>query len=148
MFGLTPFNRQVMQKNNSDFVDFYNMIDDFFNDSFSPVRSLRNDTFKMDVKENEKEYLIEAEVPGIKKEDIKLDYNGDKLIISIQKNEEVNEQKDNYIHRERKSSSMQRGVYLKNIKADSIDATLEEGILKIIAPKVEINENRYQIEIK
>jgi HSP20 family protein len=124
------------------------MIDDFFNDSFSPVRSLRNDTFKMDVKENEKEYLIEAEVPGIKKEDIKLDYNGDKLIISIQKNEEVNEKKDNYIHRERKSSSMQRGIYLKDIKADSIDAKLEEGILKIIAPKVEINENRYQIEVK
>ena len=148
MFGLTPFSRNAVQKNNDGFVDFYNIIDDFFNDSFLPVRSLRNDTFKMDVKENEKEFLIEAEMPGIKKEEVKLDYNDGRLIISVHKDEQVNDEKDNYIHRERRVSSMQRGIYLKNIKLDAIDAKLENGILKIIAPKLEIAENKHQIEIK
>ncbi|MDF2613871.1 MAG: Hsp20/alpha crystallin family protein [Clostridia bacterium] len=148
MFGLTPFNRNVVQKTNNEFVDFYNIIDDFFNDSFLPMRSLRNDTFKMDVKENEKEFLIEAEMPGVKKEEIKLDYNDGRLVISVQKDEQINEEKNNYIHRERRVSSMQRGVYLKNIKIDGIDAKLENGILKIVAPKLEIAENKCQIEIK
>ncbi|WP_070000231.1 Hsp20/alpha crystallin family protein [Cellulosilyticum sp. I15G10I2] len=148
MFGLTPFNRHAVQKTNNEFVDFYNMIDDFFNDSFLPGRSLRSDTFKLDVKENEQEFLIEAEMPGIKKEEINLDYNDGRLTILVQRNEEVNEEKQNYIHRERRAASMQRGLYLKNIKADSIDAKLENGILKIIAPKLELEANKQRIEIK
>jgi len=148
MFGLTPFSRSAVQKNNDGFVDFYNIIDDFFSDRALPTRNLRNDTFKMDVKENEKEFLIEAEIPGVKREEVKLDYDEGNLIISVQKNEQVDEEKDNDIHRERRVSSMQRGIYLKNIKRDAIDAKLENGILKIIAPKMEIQENRQQIEVK
>ncbi len=148
MFGLTPFSRHNVQKANHDFVDFYNMIDDFFNDSFLPMRSLRNDTFKMDIKENDHEYFIEAEMPGINKEEVKLDYNDGRLTILVQKNEEINEEKQSYVHRERRTSSMQRGVYLKNVKADGIDAKLENGILKITAPKLEIPDNKYRIEVK
>ena len=149
MFGLTPFNRNsTVRRTNNEFVDFYNIIDDFFNDSFLPMRSLKNDTFKVDVKENDKEFLIEAELPGVKKEEVNLDYNDGRLVIQVKKDEQLNEEKENYVHRERRVSSMQRGIYLKNVKSDAIEARLEEGILKIVAPKLEIEEHKYRIEIK
>lgn len=141
MFGLTPFNRN-RALTNTGANDFYNAIDDFFNDSFMPLRSfLSNDTFKIDIKETEGAYLVEAEMPGIKKEEIQLDYHNDSLIISVQRQEEINEDKDNYIHRERRMSAMQRSIYLKDINEESIEAKLEDGILKIIASKQVIAES-------
>jgi len=148
MFGLTTFNRNAVQRSNNEFANFYNIIDDFFNDSFFTSRSLQSDNFKIDIKENEKDFLIEAELPGVKKEEIKLDYNEGRLLIGVQKNEEVKEEKDNYIHRERKVTSMQRVIYLKNIQSEHIDARLEDGVLKIVAPKLAIEEHKRQIEVK
>lgn len=149
MFGLTPFNRNNVQRtNNNEFENFYSMVDNFFNDSFFPMRNLRNDTFKIDVRDNMNEYLIEAEMPGVKKEDIKIDYNEGRLMIAVHRDEQVEEERNNYIHRERRLASMQRGVYLKNVKPDGITAKLEDGVLKIKAPKVDTGESKYQIEIE
>lgn len=150
MFGLTPFNHNnVVQNNNKGVTDFYNAIDDFFNDSFLPFRSLRDDTFKVDIKETDKAYLIEAEMPGVKKEEINLDYRNDSLIIAVQRNEEVNEEKENYVHRERRMSSMQRSVYLRDINEEGIEAKLEDGVLKVNVPKQESTQNpKRRIEIQ
>lgn len=149
MLGLTPFSKNQLQKRNGyDLMDFYNMFDDFFDDGLFGVRNLRNDTFKMDVKEQEQGYLIEAELPGIKKEEIKLDYQDGRLMISISRQEEVNEEKENYIHRERRTSSMQRSLYLKDVNIQGIEAKLEDGVLKISLPKTEVASNRLQIEVK
>ncbi len=149
MFGLTPFNKNhVSRTKNNEFADFYNMVDDFFNHSFFPMRNLRNDTFKIDVKDSKEAYLVEAEMPGIKKEDVKIDFNDGRLILSVQRDEQVEEEKNNYIHRERRLTSMQRGVYLKDIKPDEITAKLENGVLRISAPKMNHTDNGYKIEIE
>lgn len=148
MFGLTPFNRNVAAKTNNELVDFYNMFDDFFNDSFFPMRNLRNDTFKIDVKETDNAFLIEAEIPGVPKEEVKLDYHEGRLLIAVQRDEKINEENENYIHKERRLTSMQTGIYLKNVKSEKIDAKLENGVLKITAPKQEVVENRHQIQIQ
>lgn len=149
MLGLTPFNKNQLQKRNGyDLMDFYNMFDDFFDDNMLGLRSLRNDTFKMDVKEQEQSYLVEAELPGIKKEEIKLDYQDGRLMISVSRQEEVNEEKENYIHRERRTSSMQRSIYLKDVDLGKIEAKLEDGVLRISLPKTEPTSNRLQIEVK
>ncbi|MHC1750538.1 MAG: Hsp20/alpha crystallin family protein [Cellulosilyticaceae bacterium] len=145
MFRMTPFNRiNLERRNGSEFSDFYNMVEDFFNE----VTDTQYDTFKMDVRENENEYAIEAELPGVQKEEIKIDYQQGNLMISVIRQEEVQEEKDNFIHRERRLASMKRGIYLKNIKAEAISAKLEDGILHMIVPKCEVHENRLQIEIK
>ncbi|MEA4987858.1 MAG: Hsp20/alpha crystallin family protein [Anaerovorax sp.] len=149
MYGLTPFNRnQIQKRDGRDFVDFYNMFDDFFNNNFLNTRNLKTDTFKLDVKEQDSSFIIEAEMPGIKKEDIKLDYQNDNLIITVQSNEEIKEEKENFIHRERRTTSMQRSVYLKDIDVQNIDAKLQDGILQIVLPKTEPSAGRLQIEIK
>lgn len=138
----------MQRRGDSNFVDFYNMLDDFFSDSFFSPRSLRNDTFKMDVKDLEASYVVEAELPGIKKEEIKLDYENDRLIISVESTQSVDEEKENYVHKERRRTSLQRALLLKNIDVSRIDAKLEEGVLTILIPKLEEQSNKIQIEIK
>ena len=146
MTRLIPFNRKNTNLTNATgFNDFYNMLDDFFNDSFmsSPSRNLLRDTFKIDIEERENEYLIEAELPGIKKEEIDLNIEDDNLCISVNRNrtEETNSDDKgekngkNYIHRERRSTSMSRRVRLANAKFDEITAKLDNGVLAVSIPK-------------
>jgi len=150
---LIPFNRKNTNLTRTDtgFDTLYNMLDDFFNDSFAPNRNLLRDTFKIDIEEKENEYLIEAELPGVKKEEINLNIEDDNLCVSVNRMEETNNDgKDgkNYIHRERRVSSMSRRVRLANAALDEIKAKLEEGILTITVPKyVKANTSR-KIEIE
>ncbi len=149
MLGLTPFNKNQLQRQNGyDLMDYYNMFDDFFDKDLFNMRSLKNDTFKMDVKELDQSFLIEAEMPGVKKDEIQLEYQDNRLSISINRQEEVNEERENFIHRERRISSMQRSIFLKDVNIESIDAKLEEGILKIQIPKSEPKVSKVQIEVK
>ncbi|MGM9988388.1 MAG: Hsp20/alpha crystallin family protein [Bacillaceae bacterium] len=147
MFGITPFNRRTIttQRTNDPFMEMFNVMDNFFGDRMRP---LMNDTFKVDVKENDDAYLIEAEMPGVKKEDIQLDYGQDILTINVKHEEEVNDEKDNYVHRERHMSSMQRSIQLPNMNHEAIKAKLEDGVLKIVVPKVEIAPPKNKIEIE
>ena len=72
MVGLVPFNKRNRSLSaNSRFDDFYNVLDDFFSSDWPLKRSLAFDTFKVDVRDNGSEYLIDAEMPGIDKKDIK-----------------------------------------------------------------------------
>ncbi len=146
MTGLTIFNRPPVSRRN-DFVDFYNMIDDFFGDS-SLSRTARAEAFKMDLKENDDNYTIEAELPGIAKENIKISFDEGTLYIGVEQEASKDEEKGNYIYRERTCSSMARSVHLRDIDIDKIDAKLEEGILTIIVPKLELVEKKKQIEVK
>ena len=147
MAGLIPFNK----KNNSLSMwgcDPFDFIDDFFNDSFLSSRNLMRDTFKIDVKETEKEYLIEAELPGIQKDEVNLNLNDGKLSISVNREENINAEKENYIHRERRYSSMSRSVYLADSTPDNIKAKMENGILAITVTKKEKSKNSHKIEIE
>ena len=141
MAGLIPFNRRnnKLANTNTDFQNFYNMLDDFFSDGMMSSRNLLRDTFKIDIEETEKEYLITAELPGIKKEEIDLDIDGENLCISVNRIEEVNNENDkkNYIHRERRTSSMSRRIKLADASLNEVKAKLEEGVLTVTIPKDE-----------
>ena len=147
MAGLVPFNNRL-SLNQAGFEDFYNVLDDFFNDSLTPRRSLRSDTFKLDVHEKEKEYCIEAELPGIKKEEIGIELNDGKLTISVKREENMEEQNKNYLHKERRFTSMQRSIFLADVNADGIKAKLEEGVLSLSIPKQEKIDTTKRISIE
>jgi HSP20 family protein len=148
MAGLIPFNKNLPSFRPRGFEDFYNMLDDFFSDAWSPRRSLSGDTFKIDVQENEREYLVDAELPGVKKEEISLELNDDRLTIGIQKEENNEEKRKNYIHRERRFSSMRRSIYLADANPEEVKAKLEDGVLKIVIPKAVKADNMRRIEIE
>ena len=150
MAGLIPFNRKnnELAQTNTGYDDFYNMLDDFFNDSWFPSRSLLRGTFKVDIRESDDEYNIEAELPGIKKEEIDLSMEEDNLCISVNRSEAVNKDGENYIHRERRATSMSRRIRLANAVFDDVKAKLEDGVLQICVPKDKKSISMRKIEIE
>jgi HSP20 family protein len=148
MAGLIPFNRKYAAMLPTGFEEFYNVLDDFFSEGPGPKRNLARDTFKLDVEETPEEFKIQAELPGIKKEEIDLALSDGKLTISVKKEENVEEEKKNYIHRERRVSSMARNIYLGDAKAEGIKAKLEDGILTIVVEKERKADKTVSIEIE
>ncbi|MDF2654274.1 MAG: heat shock protein Hsp20 [Bacillota bacterium] len=148
MTGLVPFNKKNTNLLSTGFEDFYNMLDDFFSDNWSPRRSLARDTFKINVQQNDAEYLIEAELPGVSKDEIDIDLADGRLSISVKKEENINEEKKNYIHRESRYSSMSRSIYLADAETKGIKAKLDNGVLNISVPRQEKNVRTEKIEIE
>lgn len=148
MAGLVPFNRNGFGLRPAGARGFYDMLDDFFADSRLPSRNLFLDTFKIDVKEDEAGYAIDAEMPGVKKEEINLALNEGRLLISVVREESTEDKKENYVHRERRYGSVQRSVYLADADPAAIEAKLEDGLLKITVQKQKKEENVKRIEIK
>jgi HSP20 family protein len=146
MFKLTPFSTSPRKRD--DYVDFYDAIDDFFGSS--PFRSLRNDTFKLDVKEEDKSYVIDADLPGVDREDIKVNYDDQTLIISVEHKEEKEEKddNDNYLHRERRLCAMKRAIHLPDVDPSKVKAKLNNGVLQIIAEKAEHVNEGYAIDVE
>ncbi|MDD7463301.1 MAG: Hsp20/alpha crystallin family protein [Anaerococcus sp.] len=144
----------IIRKNNSllnsNFRDFNNMIDSFFNDDFLSRGSVYESSFKVDVSEKDDSYLVEAEMPGFSKDDIAISLDEGKLVISAQKNEEVDKSDEdkNYIHKERKSSQMSRSMYFPDIDEDNIKASLNDGILEIELGKSQVKETKKHIAIE
>ena len=151
MAGLIPFNRKNnnLARAGTGFEDFYNVLDDFFNDGFMPSsRNLLKDSFKLDIEEKETEYLISAEMPGVKKDEINLSIEEENLCISVNRSEESSKEEKNFIHRERRSSSMSRRVRLAGAKLDEIKAKLDEGILTVTIPKATKESSSRKIDIE
>lgn len=146
MFRIVPSTHNPFARTNNDVA---NLFDDLFNDSFFNETALgysqpSHSSFKVDVKEKEDTYTLEADLPGYAKEEISLEYIDNKLLIHVEKRDEVNEEKGNYIHRERRSYTMERAFFMKDIQADQIKAKLKDGVLTITAPKsVEPDSTRH-----
>lgn len=131
MFGLIPFNTNNSQNKGS--VD--NFFDDFFNDSFLAPINVQKSKFNTDVIEKDNEYEVKAELPGIKKEDIKLDYKNDHLVVSAKREDEHDEKKDRYVRRECSYGEVSRSFYFDDVDEDKISAKFKNGILKVTLPK-------------
>ena len=136
MFGLIPFRTNGLDKKGGTIDDFFN---GFFNDEFFSPMSFgfgNNQKFNADIRETQNEYLVSAELPGVKKEDINLEYRDNTLIISAHRNEEISQEKDNYIRRERTYGKISRAFHVENIDRSQISAKFENGELQIILPKL------------
>ncbi|WP_053955508.1 Hsp20/alpha crystallin family protein [Inediibacterium massiliense] len=141
MFGMTPFNRKnQMLRRNYDLFNMENFFEDFFTHSFFAPMNTTMGQMKVDIKEKENEYIVEAELPGVNKEEIHIDLKDDRLTISVEKNEVTNEEKENYIRKERKYGSMMRNFYIENVEPEKVAAQFNNGILSICLPKKEASQ--------
>ena len=149
MVGMIPFNRRgsYLARPDVGFNDFYNMLDDFFTDSLRTGRNLQRDTFKIDIEDLGNEYRIDAEMPGVSKDEIDLNVEGEDLCIVLNRVETSGSEEKNYIHRERRVTSMTRRVRLADANLGAIKAKLEEGILSITIPKIEKVSDSFKIAI-
>lgn len=147
MLGLVPMNRRKNDLLMSDFNNFDNMLDDFFDDRWWKKRGIIAETFRMDVQENENDYFVEAELPGVKKEEIEVKMDHGRLQISIEREESTEDSKKNYIHRERKCSSLKRSIYLADSDEQGIAAKLDNGVLSLTIPKKKAEDRAKKIDI-
>lgn len=126
--------------------DIDTLFDRFLQDSFFTPSV--NSGIKVDIKEEDNQYLLEAEIPGVKKDQIKVDYDRNYLTISVEQQEEINEEKDHYICRERRLGKTSRTFHAKDIDPDGIEAAYEDGVLKVTLPKTKEAQRKTSIEIK
>ncbi len=107
--------------------------------------------FSTDIRDNGSEFLLEADLPGVKKEDIKLDLSDNILTISAERHSEFEEKdkKGNYVRCERSYGSYQRSFDTTGIDVDKIEAEFKDGVLKLTMPKlVEQKPEPKRLEIK
>ncbi|TDT72016.1 heat shock protein Hsp20 [Hypnocyclicus thermotrophus] len=136
--------------------DYFDSIFDSF-DSFFGSPSLFSDNFQKfstDISETDNAYIISADLPGVKKEDVKLELHEGYLKISAERKEEKEEKNKKFFRKERIYGSFVRNIPLPNylnITKEEIEAKFENGVLNVTIPKKldENNQKQYQtIEIK
>ncbi len=102
----------------------------------------------VDVVEHDDSFVIEAELPGMNKDDIKISVTNDVLTIRGEKKIEKEDKKKNYHRTERSYGSFSRTFALPgNVKADKVDAEFKNGILTVTVPKSEEAKPK-QIDVK
>ena len=92
---------------------------------------------KTDVREHENGYEVDIDLPGFKKEDIKLDLNNGYLTVSAAKGLDKDEQdkKGRFIRQERWSGACSRSFYVGDVKPEDVKARYEHGVLSLSLPK-------------
>ncbi len=148
MAGLVPFNKKKSELMNFGIDDFYNALDDFFTDNWPFRKGFAADTFKVDIQEDDKSYFVTADLPGVKKEELSITIDGGKLCISVAREEKTEDEKKNYVHKERRYSSMRRNIMLEDAAADGVTAKLDNGVLSVTVPKKEKQDTSVKVEVK
>ncbi len=140
-------------------------VDTLFDDLFAPVRALstpyafpeRASTVEslgnlpLDVYETDKELIVEASLPGIKEDEIDIEEHQGILTIRAEHKEERKEEGETWLVQERSVRVFERSFPLPvEVKADKAEAFLENGILRIVFPKVEAEKgitNRIKVSV-
>ncbi|MBC7075171.1 MAG: Hsp20/alpha crystallin family protein [Syntrophomonadaceae bacterium] len=146
--SLLPFRKNETLMPSDLFKGFFgsSFIDDLFDSSLLATATAN---IRTDIKETDKEYIVEAELPGFKKENINVEWQEGVLTISAKQDKEIKEEKDNYIRRERAYGEVARSFRIDGIKEDKITGEYKNGILKIVLPKTEEGKvTGKKIEIK
>ncbi|MDD5772818.1 MAG: Hsp20/alpha crystallin family protein [bacterium] len=104
----------------------------------------------VDIEESKDEYTIKADVPGMKKEDIKISLQDHKLILHGERKEEKEEKKKDYVMKEMEYGSFFRSFDLPySVNPKDIKASYVNGILTVHVPKTEeVKEKEVKIEVK
>jgi HSP20 family protein len=126
MNGLIRYSRPV------DLFDWNRVLDNFFTDV--PLWNSR--TPAVDVKEEDKRYLMEVELPGLTEKDIEVKVEDNILTLSSKKEESKEEKKDGYLIHERRRAEFARTFVLPNdADREQINAEFKNGLLMVQIPK-------------
>lgn len=119
----------------------FDLFDDMFNDSFL-MSGNSSRLMKTDIKEKDKEYVIEMDLPGYEKENIKINIADGYLTIHAVSSKNSSEKEEGkFVRKERYLGECSRSFYIgDDVNEDSIKASFKNGILKVEIPKKEAVE--------
>ena len=129
MRGLMPYRR-------SDVRSVANYFDDFEKAFFGGLPSFGWGTFRTDIVDKGDKFLLKADLPGVTKEDIHLDLDGNELVVSVKHAEDKEEKSENFVRRERVYGSYCRSFDVTGIDTDKITASYKDGVLELSLPKL------------
>ena len=90
----------------------------------------------VDVIERDDKYLLRADVPGFRPDEVKIEVEDDVLTVSAEHQESEEENKDHYLRRERRYGSASRSITLpKGVTPDQVEATCKDGTVEVSVPK-------------
>ena len=140
MFELIPFGRRV------SVYDPFRALDEMERSFFN---SQPSQGFRTDVIDTGDAFKLDAELPGFKKEDIHIDVENDCLTISVERKQEDEQNRPNFVKRERVYGSFSRSFDVSGVEVDQITAAYQDGILTLVMPKkAEIKPVSRKLEIQ
>src|SRR5450759_3925541 len=121
-----------------------------FNDDFFPVLSNRTTSMPaVNIREDEKNYVLDLAIPGIDKKDLNIEMNEDVLTISSEIKNESEETSDGYTRKQFSYATFCRSFYIpENVNREKIDANYKDGILSVSLPKQEEEKNKLSKKIE
>jgi len=123
---------------------------DIFEDNFFPVLSNGNNLKPaVNIREDDKNYVLDFAIPGIDKKDLKIDMNEDVLTILSETKNDSEESKDGYRRKEFSYKAFSRSFYIpENVNREKIEANYKDGILTVSLPKQEEEKNKITRKIE
>jgi len=103
----------------------------------------------IEVKEKEGKLLVTAELPGLKKEDVKVHVDGDSLVVEGERKQEKEEKREGYYHSERSYGKFYRSIPLpEGAKTDQTAAQFNNGVLEVTVPIPEVKTKRQDVPVQ
>ena len=133
----------------------YNPFEELFNEFGKgffvrpfPVPAVGELQMKIDVKEDDKSYTVKADIPGVKKEDIKVDIDGDLVTLKAEAKQEKEEKRgEKVIHSERSYGMVSRSFTLPtDVDEKAAKAEYKDGVLNLVLPK-KANGSAKRVEV-
>lgn len=134
MFTLMPY-RPYLNKPTNRGLGLLN--DNFLRSFFQGDELFASNSFRVDIREKEGTYVLEAELPGVSEDQISLNINNDVLTVAANVASEHKSEKQGYTYCERRTGRLERSFGLDGIAQDQISATYENGILTVLLPKAQ-----------
>ncbi|MFH1880886.1 MAG: Hsp20/alpha crystallin family protein [Bacillota bacterium] len=132
MYTIVPFRRRMNRELPAPF-----LADRFFRSFFDMGDMVGTAGFRVDVREDDNAYQLEAELPGVPKDKINISIEDNMLTVSADLNEEKKEESKGYVYSERRSGHVERSFNLEGINADAITADYKHGVLLVTLPKTQ-----------
>lgn len=135
-----------MQRKSFD--DVFDQMENLFSEFHEMGRDLTGFTSTpVDIREENGSYELQADLPGVSKEDINLKVDSDKVEISSESSHEIEEENEKYYRQERSSRSFRRSVpWPSTVDPESVHAEFDEGVLTITADKESSGGREIDIE--
>lgn len=127
MFDMVPFGRNERS--------LFNALDNFEKNFFNDFGDIRE--FRTDILDKGDKYVLQAELPGFAKEDIRIGLDHDRLTVRAEHSEEKEDKHHKYVRRERRWGSFARSFDVSGINTDAITARYADGVLELELPKAQ-----------
>jgi len=137
-------------KRQDDIEDVFKQMEDVFSQFQEKGMNFASElkpNFPVDIAEEDGEYIVTADMPGVEKEEINIKADNEGIEISAESSHEIEEENEKYYKKERSQRRFNRRIkFPSGVDAETIEASYEDGVLTVTAEKDEEEGREIEIE--